>query len=166
MTFFKIGVLKNFAVFTGKHCSLRWGLSLIKLQAFRPLLKRDSNTGVFLWILQTFWEQLFYRTPATAASEGLYDWFFTGKCPDSGKLYQQLELEFLNQRSCWDVYACFIVLLNFQYIMLNMFNKNSIKSILIHECQHKSTRINTSQHESTRVRHESTQVRHESTRVN
>ena len=29
--FFKIGVLKNFAIFTGKH--LRWSLFLIKLQA-------------------------------------------------------------------------------------------------------------------------------------
>ena len=55
-----------------------------------------------------------------------------------------------------------------------------IKSILIHEYQHESTRINTGQHESntsqhestqintspTRVQHESTQVRHESTRIN
>ena len=35
--FFKIGVLKNFAIFTGK--SLCWSLFLIKL------LKRNSNTG-------------------------------------------------------------------------------------------------------------------------
>ena len=55
-----------------------------------------------------------------------------------------------------------------------------IKSILIHEYQHESTRINTSQQESntsqyestqintspTRVQHESIQVRHESTRIN
>ena len=40
-----------------------------------------------------------------------------------------------------------------------------IKSILIHEYQHKSTRVNTNQQESTRARHESTRVRHESTRV-
>ena len=32
--FFKIGVLKNFIRFTGKH--LCWSLFLIKLQAFRP----------------------------------------------------------------------------------------------------------------------------------
>ena len=46
-------VLKNFAIFTTrKH--LWWSLFLIKLQTLRPgtLLKRDSNTGVFLWILQ------------------------------------------------------------------------------------------------------------------
>ena len=52
--FFKIGVLKNFAILTPKH--LCWSLFLIKLHAFRPatLLKRDSNKDVFLWILQNF----------------------------------------------------------------------------------------------------------------
>ena len=42
--FFKIGVLKKFAIFTGKHL-LRF--FLIKLQDFRPatLLERDSNAG-------------------------------------------------------------------------------------------------------------------------
>ena len=34
--FFKIGALKNFATFTGRH--LCWSL----------FIKRDSNTGVFL----------------------------------------------------------------------------------------------------------------------
>ena len=46
-------VPKNLAIFTTrKH--LWWSLFLIKLQTLRPgtLLKRDSNTGVFLWILQ------------------------------------------------------------------------------------------------------------------
>ena len=51
---FKIGALKNFALFTWKH--LCWSLSLIKLLDWRPatLLKEDSNTGVFLWIMQNF----------------------------------------------------------------------------------------------------------------
>ena len=46
--FFKIGVLKNLANFTGKQ--LCWSLFLIELEAARPetLLKRDSSTGVFL----------------------------------------------------------------------------------------------------------------------
>ena len=45
--FFKIAVLKKFAIFTGKHLS--WSLFLIKMQGFMPatLSKRDSNTGVF-----------------------------------------------------------------------------------------------------------------------
>ena len=43
---------KNFAIFTGKTCVR--ACFLVKLQAFRPatLLKRDSNTGVFLRILR------------------------------------------------------------------------------------------------------------------
>ena len=41
-------VLKNFAVFTGKH--LNWSTFLKMLQVSWPvtLLKGDSNTGVFL----------------------------------------------------------------------------------------------------------------------
>ena len=48
------GVLKNFAVLTGKH--LRWSPFLKKLQLFRAstLLRRDSNTGVFLSLLWNF----------------------------------------------------------------------------------------------------------------
>ena len=66
--FFKIGVLKNVAIFEGKH--LCWNFLLIRPQAWRPanLLKRDSNTGVFLWILRSSLEQLFYRTPLLVAS--------------------------------------------------------------------------------------------------
>ena len=41
--FQKIGALKNFGIFTGKH--LCWSLILIKLQAIRP---KDLNTDVFL----------------------------------------------------------------------------------------------------------------------
>ena len=42
--FYNVKVLKNFPIFTRKHLS--W--------SFRPatLFKRDSNTGVVLWILQ------------------------------------------------------------------------------------------------------------------
>ena len=48
MSFVEKGVLKNFANFSGKH--LCWSLFLIKWQDFclATLLKRDSNTGVFL----------------------------------------------------------------------------------------------------------------------
>ena len=49
------GVLGNFTKFTRKHLC----------KSLRPatLLKRDSGTGVFLWILGNFSEHLFYRTP-------------------------------------------------------------------------------------------------------
>ena len=44
---------------------------LIKLQAWGLQLywKRDSGTGVFLWILRNFYEHFLYRTPPVAASE-------------------------------------------------------------------------------------------------
>ena len=63
--FYKKAVLKNFAIFTGKQ--LCWSLFLIKLQAFRlaTLLKRDSNTGVFLCILRSFiYVEKYLRTAA------------------------------------------------------------------------------------------------------
>ena len=46
----RIGILKNFTIFTGKHSC--WGLVLIKLNRPAALLKRDCNTDVFLWIMQ------------------------------------------------------------------------------------------------------------------
>ena len=62
--FFKIGALKNFTSYTGKH--LCWSLILVKLQAWfaATLLKRDSNTGVFPWNFQNF----LYRIPPVATS--------------------------------------------------------------------------------------------------
>ena len=61
--FFKICVLKNFTNFSEKH--LCWSLILVKLQTWfaATLLKRDSNTFVFLWNLLNFSEHLFFRTP-------------------------------------------------------------------------------------------------------
>ena len=46
--FFKVGVLKSYAIFAGKY--LRWSLFFKKFQSFRPatLLKRNSSKGVFL----------------------------------------------------------------------------------------------------------------------
>ena len=45
LMFCKIGVYKNFAIFTEKH--MCWSLLLIKLQDWMPAfsLRRDSNTG-------------------------------------------------------------------------------------------------------------------------
>ena len=61
--FYKIVVLKNFANSTGKH--LCWSLFLKKVAGWRPatLLKRDSDTSVFLRISQFFLKTPFYRTP-------------------------------------------------------------------------------------------------------
>ena len=48
----KIGLLKIFAIFIGKHAC--WCLFCIKLQAWKlaTLLKRDSSPVFFLWMLQ------------------------------------------------------------------------------------------------------------------
>ena len=58
----KKGVLKNFIKLTRKH--LCQSLLFNKVTDLRPttLLKKDSGTGVFMWILQIFLEHLFYRT--------------------------------------------------------------------------------------------------------
>ena len=58
----KKAILKYFVIFTGKHpCR---GLLLIKLKAIRcvALLKRDSNTYIFLRISWNLEEDLFWRT--------------------------------------------------------------------------------------------------------
>ena len=55
--FYKKAVLKNFATVTGKH--LCWSLFLIKLQIFRLDSKKDSNTGVLLWICKIFKNSFF-----------------------------------------------------------------------------------------------------------
>ena len=62
--FCKKCALKNSAKFTGKHlcCSLYFG-TVVGLR-----YKRQSDAGVLLWILQTFYEHLFYRAPLVAAS--------------------------------------------------------------------------------------------------
>ena len=61
--FCKKGVFKNFANFTVKH--LCWSLFLITLQFLKPatLLKRYSNTDVFLWNLWNFQENLYWWKP-------------------------------------------------------------------------------------------------------
>ena len=61
----KESVLRNF---TGKH--LCWSLFLIKSVAFRPvtLLKRDSNTGVFLYIMRIFKNTYFEEYLRTTGS--------------------------------------------------------------------------------------------------
>ena len=63
--FFQVRVLKSYAIFVGKQ--QRRSLFFKKCHSFRPatatLLKRNSNEGVFLWILQSF----FRRTLPVAA---------------------------------------------------------------------------------------------------
>ena len=55
-------IFLKFPNFTRKQLCRR--LFLVKLQVWRSanLLKQDSSTGDFLWILLNFWEHLFCRT--------------------------------------------------------------------------------------------------------
>ena len=85
--FFKIGVLKSFAIFSGKH--LCWSL----------FSQKENPTQVLSCAYcESFENSFFYRTAPVAASERLHQRFFTRKFPGSGKLYQQLELEYCSQR--------------------------------------------------------------------
>ena len=70
-------ILEHFANFTGKR--LCWSLFLIELQTFRraTLLKRDSNTDVFLWNLTKF-----LRTPyLKSANDCFRNLLFHLDCP-------------------------------------------------------------------------------------
>ena len=116
--FFKIGVLKNFEMFSGKH---------LCRSLFFSYEKETPTQVLSCEYYEVFKNSFFYRTPRVCASEGLHHRFFTEKFPGSGKLYQQLEHEYRNQSRWWDVYVCLMVLLNVQYIKLNTFNKHSLR---------------------------------------
>ena len=65
-TFFKIGALKNFAIFTGKH--LRWRLVLIEL-AWRPATLLNRHSKLFsCQNCEIFKNSSFNRAPLVAAS--------------------------------------------------------------------------------------------------
>ena len=65
--FFKGGVLKSYAIFTGKH--LRWSPFLIKFQSFRPATLKVTPMKVFYCdYCKIFKNSFFHRTPPLAAS--------------------------------------------------------------------------------------------------
>ena len=64
--FCKKGVLKKVSYFSGKSLCRRPGLQLYQ--------KRDSDAGVFLWILRNFLEYLIYRAPLVATSSRTKIW--------------------------------------------------------------------------------------------
>ena len=57
----KKGILKNLQNVTGKHLS--WSLFLVKT---------DSNTCLFQWNLQNFWEHVFWRTGFTKLNQNVH----------------------------------------------------------------------------------------------
>ena len=62
--FFKIGVLKNFANFTGEH--LCWGLFLTKF--FTDFIKNTPTQVFSCEICKIYKNTIYYRTPPVAAS--------------------------------------------------------------------------------------------------
>ena len=73
--FLKIGVLKNFVIFTGKH--LCWILFLIKLQAFRlvTLLKRDPTQVLSYEYCEIFKSTYFQEHLRATASNNIVVFF-------------------------------------------------------------------------------------------
>ena len=59
--FCKKSVLRNFAKFTKKTCTRISFLKKLRAPGLQLYLKRDSGTGVFLWILRNFYEHLFLQ---------------------------------------------------------------------------------------------------------
>ena len=69
--FFKIGALRNFAIFIGKH--LCWSLFLIKLQAWRyHRCLIDALTQVLSYEIMKFLRTAFYGTTQVAVSDVMF----------------------------------------------------------------------------------------------
>ena len=94
----KKGVFKNLSNFTGKNLS--W--SVFKLQAFRPLLQRDFNSGAFLWNLLDFEEHLQVTAPGTCYPIPLRKRERVRKLWNKQNL---IEHSFDNQRKCSSFYT-------------------------------------------------------------
>ena len=116
--FFEKGVLKIFALFSGNE--LYWSL-------FFSYQKGTPTQMLSCEYCKIFENSFFIERLWWLLLQGSIMHFFTGKFPDTGTLYQQLELEYLNWRSWRDLYVCFMVLLNVQYITLNNFQKNPFR---------------------------------------
>ena len=112
----------NFAKFLRTPFSQNTSEWLLMLQqSWRPatLLKRDFNTGVFLWIFQKFWNSFLYRTTAVAAFELCFSIrknFQQWKWRDLISLYKCTNTSFYKQvnyresicLSCKICWICFI----------------------------------------------------------
>ena len=87
--FFKIGVLKNFTIFTRKY--LCWNPFVIQLQfsSLATILKSNSSTGVFLWTLPNFKEHLFWKTFANGCFWNLMKLLFDHKILSFWTCYEE-----------------------------------------------------------------------------
>ena len=102
--FCKKGVLRNLANFTGKR--LCQSLFFNKVPGL-TVLKRDSGSGVFLWILRTpFPKNTFsYRTPPVAVSVAMeYIWIHA-----IGSTYKTIFKDILAQNLLFFLLKCILV---------------------------------------------------------
>ena len=104
--FVKEGVLKNFANFTGKR--LRWSLFLVKRQDFwlATLLKRDSNTGVFLREHSEIFKNAYFEVQILEIE--IYSCFFMSKVIHS--VLGKVKKEYWNSYSKRNMAQCKILI--------------------------------------------------------
>ena len=88
--FFKVGVLKSYAIYAGKH--LCWSIFLKKFQYFMPTTLKETPAKVFSCeYCKIFKNSFFHRTLPVAAS-ALYHYFL--------KLLLKRPLNYSKQRPC------------------------------------------------------------------
>ena len=106
MCFVKKYDLKNFANFTGKH--LRCSLLLIKRQDFwlATLLKRDSNTGVFLREHSEIFKNAYFEVQILEIE--IYSCFFMSKVVHS--VLGKVKKEYWNSYSKRNMAQCKILI--------------------------------------------------------
>ena len=87
--------LKNFTNYAGKHLVTRPA----------TLLKRDSNTSIFLWNLQNFQEHLFWRI---AANDCFCSFFLMAPIMESllNKVASLQACNFIKKRTPTQVFSC------------------------------------------------------------
>ena len=106
--FFKINVLKNLAILSGKH--LCWSL-------FSSYQKGTPAEVLYCEYCKIFENSFFIQKLQWLLMKGFIMDFLLEV--ESGKLYQQLELEYLNWKRWWDVYVYFMVV---KYIQEKFFH--------------------------------------------
>ena len=129
--FYKKGVLRNFAKFTGKH--LCQGLFFNEVAGLGPasLLKRDAGTGVFLWIFQNFLGHLFFIKHLywlLLASANISDVCFWFKFTASKNLNLVPHFHWSHFHRCYFLFSCFFL---FYSVLFHFFLSLLIKRILL-----------------------------------
>ena len=107
--FCKKGVLRNFAKFTGKYLCQSLFVNKVAGKRLATLLKRDSDTGVSLWILWATssepWAALVHRKPSPCLCK-IASYFLSKTSPE------------LRKPLCWEIFYLFQTSLTPQVMMI------------------------------------------------